>query len=134
MRRMIPAVLATSVAAAAFAGCGGGDSGSHVSPATAKASVERAAKVKLVSQPVPEEAGDDGLQASYTNGPTIVRDGQAVALFVLDDAGAAKQLKKAMGGAMPKGSRLIADGEVVVVYAPAGKDRSAAVVKAVKAL
>jgi hypothetical protein len=134
MHRTIPFALTVAAAAAAFAGCGGGTDSSHISPGKAKASIERAAKVELVAQPLPAEAEDQGLRASYTNAATIAKDGQAVALFVLDDAKAAKEVKKLVRGSVHGKSHLIVKDEVLVVYAPAGKDRGAAVDKAVKAL
>jgi hypothetical protein len=135
MRRTLPALL-VSAAALALAACGsdGAGSDSHVSAGAAKASVERAARVELVSQPVPDEAGDQGLRASYTNAATVGEDRQAVALFLLDDARAAKKVKELVGGSATGRSRLIVHDEVLVVYAAAGKDRGDQVEKAVKAL
>jgi hypothetical protein len=135
MKRTIPAVLAV-VATAALAGCGGGgeSSDSHVSAKAAKTGVERAARVKLVSAPVPDEAVEQGLRASYTNAGTVAKDRQAVALFVLDDAGAAEKVKELVGGSASGRSRLIVHDEVLVVYAAAGTDRGDQVAKAVKAL
>jgi hypothetical protein len=134
MPRKLPALLAIA-ATLAVAACGddGTSSDSHVSTKAAKAGVERAARVELVSQPVPGEAADQGLRASYTNAATVAKDRQAVALFVLDDPRAAEKVKELVGRPTA-GSRLIVHDEVLVVYAAAGKDRGDQVEKAVKAL
>jgi hypothetical protein len=135
MRRTLPALLVTAVAIT-LAACGGDatESDSHVSAAAAKAGVERAARVELVSQAVPGEAAEQGLRASYTNAATVAEDRQAVALFVLDDPRAAEKVKELVGGSTAGRSRLIVHDEVLVVYAAAGTDRGDQVEKAVKAL
>ncbi|HET8949644.1 MAG TPA: hypothetical protein VFN44_04010 [Solirubrobacteraceae bacterium] len=135
MPRALPALLAIA-AALPLAACGAGGSGSdsHVSTKAAKAGVESAARVQLVSQPVPDHAADQGLRASYTNAPTAAKDRQAVALFVLDDPRAAKKVEELVGDPAGGRSRLIVHDEVLVVYAPAGTDRGDQVEKAVKAL
>ena len=133
--------LAVIAAAVALAACGsggsggsGGSDGSEVSAGAAKAQIERAARVRLVSERVPEEAADQGLRASYTNAATVAKDRQAVALFLLDDADAAEKVKELVGGSATGRSRLIVHDEVLVVYAAAGRDRGDQVEKAVKAL
>jgi len=131
--RTLPALLVTATAAVALAACGS-DADSGVSAEAAKAQVERAARVQLVSERVPDEAADQGLRASYTNAATVAEDRQAVALFVLDDAGAAEKVKELVGGSDAGRSRLIVHDEVLVVYAAAGKDRGDQVEHAVKAL
>ena len=134
MRRILPALLLTT-ATVALAACGSSSSsGSQVSPDTAKAGIERAAHVELVSQPVPRDAADQGLRASYTNAATVAKDRQAVALFVLDDPRAAEKVKELVGDPAGGRSRLIVHDEVLVVYAPAGRDRGDQVEKAVNAL
>lgn len=133
MRRLLPALVLTA-ATVTLAACGGSPSGSQVSPDTAKTGVERAAHVALVSQPVPRDAAEQGLRASYTNAATVAKDRQAVALFVLDDPRAASKVKELVGDPAGGRSRLIVHDEVLVVYAPAGRDRGAQVEKAVKAL
>jgi hypothetical protein len=135
MPRTLPALIAIA-AAIPLAACGSGGtaSDSHVSAEAAKAGIERAAHVELVTQRVAEDAAEQGLRASYTNAPTVVKDRQAVALFVLDDPRAAKKVKELVGGSAGGRSRLIVHDEVLVVYASAGTDRGAQVEKAVKAL
>ena len=100
MTRTLPALLAAGAAALALAACGadGTTSDSHVSADAAKAGIERAARVELVSQPVPDEAAEQGLRATYTNAATVAEDRQAVALFLLDDPRAAKKVKELVGG------------------------------------
>jgi hypothetical protein len=133
MPRTLPALIVAG-AALALAACGGAGSDSQVSAEAAKAQVERAARVELVSQKVPKEAADQGLRATYTNASTVAKDRQAVGLFVLDDADAAEKVKELVGGSASGRSRLIVHDEILVVYAAAGKDRGAQVEKAVKAL
>jgi hypothetical protein len=135
MIRCFTAVSAAFVALAlAACGRGGDGSGTSVTSDAARASVERAAHVVLAVAEVPAEARDQGLEASYTNDETVVQDKQAVALFVLEDAGVADKVADLVRGSAPEPSRLIVKGNVMVVYAPAGKDRGAAVEKAVEAL
>jgi hypothetical protein len=136
MIRSIATALAAT-AALALAGCGSGggdDAPSSITPETAKATVERAAKVELAAADVPADARDQGLETYYTNAGTAARDKQAVALFVLEDAGVADKVSDLVRGSAPEPSRLIVSGNLMVVYASADKDRGAAVAKAVEAL
>ena len=76
MMRSITVTLAAT-AAVAFAACGSGqknDASSSVTPETAKARVERAAQLKLAAEPIPAEAREQGLRASYSNAATAVKD------------------------------------------------------------
>jgi hypothetical protein len=134
-RRAIAAVPAV-IAAVAFSACGSSEEpeAAKISPAAAKASVERAAHVKLASEPVPAEAREEGMTASFSNTRTIVKDKQAVALFVLDDSDVADEVSERVRESAPKSARLISHGQVLVVYAAAGADRAAAVERAVEAL
>ena len=129
------AVVPVLIAAVTVAACGSSDSGSSkVSSAAAKASVERAAHVKLVSEPVPADAREQGMTASYSNTATVVKDKQAVAVFVMKDSGVAAEVSKRVRASAPKSAKLIAHGPVLVVYAAAGADNAAAVEQAVKTL
>lgn len=130
------AVVPALVAAVAFAACGSSDEteASKVSPAAAKAGVERAAHVKLASEPVPAEAREEGMTASFSNTSTIAEDKQAVALFVLRDTDVADAVSERVRESAPESARLISHGQVLVVYAAAGADRAAAVERAVEAL
>ncbi len=129
-------VALASTAALAFAACGS-DAGSGAASATpeyAKTRIERAAKVNLVAAPVPGDARKQGLQASYSNAATAVKDKQVVALFVMEDADVADEVSDKVRASAPRSAKLIVDGEVMVVYAAAGADHAAAVERAVKAL
>jgi CTP:molybdopterin cytidylyltransferase MocA len=129
---LAPAVIA----AVALAACGSSEEpeASKVTPAAAKASVERAAHVKLASEPVPDEAREQGMTASFSNTATIVKDKQAVALFVLADTDVADEVSERVRESAPGSARLISHGRVLVVYAAAGADRAAAVERAVETL
>ena len=129
---VVPAVLA----AVALTACGSSEDpeASKVTPAAAKASVERAAHVKLASEPVPAEAREQGMTASFSNTATIVKDKQAVAVFVLEDADVADEVSERVRESAPESARLISHGRVLVVYAAAGADRAAAVERAVETL
>jgi hypothetical protein len=130
-------LLAAAAAAVAFAACGGSDDkagATAVGAEAAKAGVEQAAHVKLTSESVPAEAREQGLQASFSNASTVAQDKQVVGLFVVKDAELAGDVSEQVRKSAPKAAKLIVDGNVLVVYAAAGDDRSAAVEKAVKAL
>ena len=130
------AVVPALIAAVALGACGSsqGPEASSVTPAAAKAKVERAAHVKLASEPIPAEAREEGMTASFSNTATVVKDEQAVALFVMKDADVAEEVSKRVGASAPKSARLIAHGPVLVVYAAAGADHAAAVERAVETL
>ena len=130
---LVPAVAA----AVALGACGSSEdteTSSKVTPAAAKASVERAAHVKLASEPVPADARKEGMTASFSNTATVVKDKQAVAVFVMKDADVASEVSERVRKTAPKSARLIAHDKVLVVYAAAGTDRAAAVERAVEAL
>ena len=130
------AVVPALIAAVALGACGSANEpeASKVAPAVAKAKVERAAHVKLASEPVPADAREQGMTASFSNTATVVKDKQAVAVFVMKDAGLASEVSKRVRASAPKSARLIAHGPVLVVYAAAGTDRAAAVERAVGTL
>ena len=136
MFRGISAALMVA-AAVALGACGSSnDTGasSGVAPETARASVEQAAHVKLKAEPVPADAREEGMTASYSNSATIAKDKQAVAVFVMKDADVASEVSERVRESAPKSAKLIAHQEVMVVYAAAGTDHAAAVERAVKAL
>ena len=126
----------TGVAAAlAVTACGAADGPPAVSADAAKAGVERAAGIELASEAVPAEASEKGLQASYSNARSAAMDNQVVALFVVKNADLAGDVAEQVRQTVPSGGKLFVDGNVMVVYANAGgKDRSAALEQAVKAL
>ena len=134
--RTITAVLAAA-AAVALSACGSGDDPGTTAAITAKAakaSVERSARVELAPEAIPAEAREQGLESAYSNAATVAEDRQAVMVFLLEDAGVAGEVGKLVRGSVPEPSRLIVNENVMVVYAAAGKDRSAQVEHAIKAL
>jgi hypothetical protein len=135
MLRSITVTLATT-AAVALAACGSGeDTGtSTVTPETAKTVVERAAQLELAAEPIPDEAREQGLRASYSNAATAVKDKQVVALFVMKDAGVAGEVSDMVRSSAPESARLIVNGKVMVVYAATGSDHGTAVENAIEAL
>lgn len=135
MLRSITLTLAF-VVAAALGACGSSNdsASSSVTPESAKTRVERAAQVELAAEPVPAEAREQGLRASYSNAATAVKDEQIVALFVMEDAGVADEVSDLVRSSAPKSAKLIVNGKVMVVYAAAGSDRATAVESAVDAL
>ena len=129
------AVLAAIVAAGTLAACGSDEpSADAVKPEAAKVSIERAAKVTLAPDTVSDDARDEGLQASYSNASTAVKDKQLVSLFVVKNADVAEEVSKQVRQTAKKPAKLFVDGNVMVVYAAAGDDRSVAVEQAVKSL
>lgn len=134
MFRPIAAALAAAAAVTAFAACGSAEQGAGVPPETAKASVERAADLKLAAEKVPSDAREDGLVAAYSNAGTAVRDQQVVGLFVMKNEKVAGKVGDLVRGTAPRGASLLVHDEVMVVYASAGKDHGKAVRAAVKEL
>ena len=129
------AVLAAIAAAGTLAACGSNDpSADAVKPEAAKVSIERAAKVTLAPDTVSDDARDEGLQASYSNASTAVEDKQLVSLFVVKNSDVAEEVSKQVRQTASKTAKLFVDGNVMVVYAAAGDDRSIAVEQAVKSL
>jgi hypothetical protein len=136
MPRSILAALAAAAAALAFAACGSDDTSGASRPSTAslKASVEQAAHVKLVASPIPAQAREQGLTASFSNEADVAKDKQVVFLFVVKDDKTAGKVSEQVRGMVPGGSKLIVDDNVIVLYASEGQDRGADIEQAVKAL
>jgi len=134
VRTRVVALAAT--AALAFAACGdeAGSGSAGLTPNAAKITIERAAQVKLVAEPVSRDARAQGLEASFSNAGTAVKDKQVVGVFVMQDAGVADEVADMVRASAPEPAKLIVDGEVMVLYAAAGADHAAAVERAVKAL
>ena len=84
--------------------------------------------------PVPDEAADQGLKATFSNATTAARDGQVVLLFVLKDAGVADEVGDLVKATVPERGRLISSGNLLVVYAAQGTNHASAVERAVEAL
>jgi hypothetical protein len=131
MLRSITVTLAATVAVA-FAACGSGEdtASSNVTTESAKAVVERAAH----PEPIPDDAGEQGLRASYSNATTAVKDKQVVALFVMNDAGVGDKVSDIVRSSAPESARLIVNDKIMVVYAAAGSDHATAVENAIEAL
>jgi hypothetical protein len=127
----VPAAFAVAVALAA---CGSGDEGGTVSTRDAQSVIERSAKITLAPEKVPAEARQEGLESILSNTATAAEDGQAVAVFMLEDAGKAGKVRELLSGSVPDPSKIFVHDNVMVVYAPAGKDRGAQVERAVAAL
>jgi hypothetical protein len=132
--RIIIAVLAA--AAVALSACGSGErpDTTGVSAPVAKATVERSARIHLAPEAVPADAREQGLAAAFTNATTVAKDRQAVAVFLLKDAGFADRAGELVRSSVPEPSRLIVKKNLMVVYASAGEDRAAQVEQAVEAL
>ena len=129
------AVVPVIALAAALAACGSeGGQTSAISAQAAKQSVERSAHIKLAPQEIPADAREQGLKTAYSNVATVMKDGQAVFLFLLKDANVADKVNDLVEDSVPQSSRLIVNENVMVVYSPAGKDRTAQVKRAVEAL
>ena len=134
MFRSIKIVLATLALGLAACGSEKRSDAASVTPEAAKSRIERAAHVELAAEPVPGEARQQGLRASFSNAATAAKDKQIVALFVMKDAGVADKVSEMVRESAPQSAKLIVNDEVMVVYATAGSDRTAAVEQAVKAL
>ena len=134
MTRKIIALLGIGAAFAVTA-CGADDGPPARCRPSRRRPSRRAAGVTLASEALPAEAKEQGLRASYTNAGSIAKDKQVVALFVVKDDDLATDVAEQVRQTVPKGGKLIVDGNVMVVYANAGgTDKSTAVEQAVKAL
>ena len=134
MKHRITAVPAALAVAVALGACGSGDEGGAVSAKDAQTVIERSAKLRLAPETVPAEAREEGLESILSNAATAAKDRQAVAVFMLEDAGKADKVRELVGGSVPAPSKIFVQDNVMVVYAPAGKDRGAQVERAVEAL
>ena len=132
-KRIAPALIAAVALGLAACGSTKEDTPS-VSPETAKTRIEKAATVKLAATPIADQEREEGLRAAYSNAPTVGEDGQVVGLFVLESAAVADEVRDAVAATAPESAKLIVNDEVIVVYAATGKDRGAAVEKAVNGL
>ena len=135
LRRIVAVPLVALATAVAACGSGNDAQTSAISAQAAKASVEKSAHIKLAPQQVPAEAREEGLKSAFSNTGTAIKDGQAVVLLLLEDGDVAGKVGDYLKGSVPEPSRLIVKDNVMVVYAPVGgKDRTAQVERAVKAL
>ena len=130
--------LATLLAIAALAaGCGASTSDSpdaSVSATDARLAVEKAAGVKLTDTQLIEDGPKHGLLGSFANLDKVVTDRQLVMLLVLDEADKATEIRKQIASGLPAEAETLEHENTLVFYASQGKDRSAAIEKALSAL
>ena len=134
MRLPIVALLA----AAAFAvGCGSSSSSSDeaaIDATDARLAVEKAAGVKLTDTEMVPDAKKHGVLGTYANMDNVLTDRQMVMLLVLDEAGKAADISEQIQGALPPQTKKLEHENTLVLYASQGKDRSAAIDKALSGL
>jgi hypothetical protein len=130
MSRKITIALAAAVALSIGA-CG---SSTGPSATDVKASLEKAARVELAPAPIPKQARDQGLVASFNNEATAQRDHQVLFLFVTKDAAVARDVERQAKGMVPPPSHMLVHDNLVVVYAADGNDRYAQVAQTVQGL
>lgn len=129
--RPVAAALFTT-AALSLAACGGADDGgSGHSAAAVKSSLENAAGVHLAALPIPADAREQGLTASFSNEKTVLKDGQLVALFMTKDTETAGGVRKLVKGQVPAGAKLLVHDNVIVLYQANGEDHAKKVQEAV---
>ena len=134
MRLPIAATL-LAIAALAAAGCGSASSTeSAIDAAEARAAVEKATGVKLADTELIKDGKKHGLLGSFANMDHVVTDRQMVLLLVLDEAGKANEISEQIQGALPPQTKKLEHENALVLYATQGKDRSAAIDKALSAL
>ena len=134
MRLPIVALLA---AAAFAAGCGSSSSSSDeaaIDATDARLAVEKAAGVKLTDTDMVPDAKKHGVLGTYANMDNVLTDRQMVMLLVLDEAGKAADISEQIQGALPPQTKKLEHENTLVLYASQGKDRSAAIDKALAGL
>jgi len=130
-------IAATLLAAAALAAAGCGSSSSPesaIDAAEARAAVEKATGVKLADTELIKDGKKHGLLGSFANMDRVVTDRQMVLLLVLDEAGKANEISEQIQGALPPQTKKLEHENALVLYATQGKDRSAAIDKALAGL
>ena len=134
MRLPIAATLLATAALAA-AGCGSSSSTeSAIDAAEARAAVEKATGVKLADTELIKDGKKHGLLGSFANMDRVATDRQMVLLLVLDETGKANEISEQIQGALPPQTKKLEHENALVLYATQGKDRSAAIDKALSAL
>ena len=134
MRLPIVALLA---AAAFAAGCGSSSSSSDeaaIDATDARLAVEKAAGIKLTDTDMVPDAEKHGVLGTYANMDNVLTDRQMVMLLVLDEAGKAAEISDQIQGALPPQTKKLEHENTLVLYASQGKDRSAAIDKALAGL
>lgn len=132
----LPVAALIATAALAAAGCGSSSSSSEtaIDATDARLAVEKAAGVKLTDTEFIPDGKKHGLLGSYANIDNVLTDKQMVMLIVLDEAGKANQISEQMQSALPPQAKKIEHENTLVLYASQGKDRSAAIDKALSGL
>ena len=137
LRKKLP-IAATLIATAAVAlGCGSSSSSSSdaaIDAADARVAVEKAAGVELAHTELIKDGKKHGLLGSFANLDKVVTDRQMVMLLVLDEADKASQISEQIEGSLPPQAKTLEHENALVFYASEGKDRSAAIDKALSAL
>jgi hypothetical protein len=131
MRLPIAATLIATAALAA-AGCGSdaGSSDAAIDAGEARVAVERATGVKLADTELIKDGKKHGLLGSFANLDKVITDRQMVMLLVLDESGKAAEISEQIQGALPPQTKELEHENTLVRYATQGKDRSAAIDKA----
>ena len=99
----------------------------------ARVASEKAVGVKL-SDTEFIDGKEHGILGSFANIDHVVTDKQMVMLLVLDEAGKASEIGEQIQGALPPQATKLEHENTLVLYASQGKDRSAAIDKALSGL
>ena len=100
----------------------------------ARVAVEKATGVKLSDTEFIKDGKEHGILGSFANIDHVVTDKQMVMLLVLDEAGKANEISEQIQGALPPQATKLEHENTLVLYASQGKDRSAAIDKALSGL
>ncbi len=132
----LPFVALIAAAAVAVAGCGSSSSSSDaaIDATDARLAVEKAAGVKLTEADFVPDGKQHGVLGTYANMDNVLTDRQMVMLLVLDEAGKAAEISDQIQGALPPQTKQLEHENTLVLYASQGKDRSAAIDKALSGL
>jgi hypothetical protein len=132
----LPFVALIAAAAVAVAGCGSSSSSSDaaIDATDARLAVEKAAGVKLTEADFVPDGKRHGVLGTYANMDNVLTDRQMVMLLVLDEAGKAAEISDQIQGALPPQTKQLEHENTLVLYASQGKDRSAAIDKALSGL
>ena len=133
--RKLPIAAALLITAALAAGCGSsGSAEAAIDAGEARLAVEKAAGVKLTDTEFVPDGKKHGLLGSFANIDRVITDKQMVMLLVLDEAGKAAEISEQIQGALPPQTKKLEHENTLVLYASQGKDRSAAIDKALAGL
>ena len=133
--RKLPIAAALLATVAVAAGCGSSSSSDAAIDATdARLAVEKAAGVKLTDTEFIPDGKKYGVLGTFANSDRVITDRQMVMLLVLDEAGKAAAIGEQIQGALPPRTKKLEHENTLVLYASQGKDRSAAIDKALAGL